>query len=216
MKSIRSICSLVLLAAAVIVVIAGCPPKQASVTEAERPAAAPADSLRFDPFELPQDRENVPAMYPVNAAVTGRETIESEKAVPMAADSAEAEVETGVPTEVDTLNHQAFRIQIFTTKLYGEAQHTKRIAEEIFDRPVYLDYEVPYYKVRVGSFADRYEAEDYAQRVRAAGYPDAWVAATTVSIRQAAPLYEDAPLPPSGDSTAVPDTTGGQEPGDGE
>ena len=43
------------------------------------------------------------------------------------------------------------------------------------------------------------------------------VAATTVNLRQAAPLYEDAPLPPAYDSTAVPDTTAGnEESGDGE
>ncbi len=211
MKSIRNICNLAAFAG--FILLAGCQPKRADISETPRTAATPTDSLRFNPFDLPQDRQVVPEMFPVNAALKGRETVQMEEPVPMGTDSSGAEPDTGLVAQTDTLNHQAFKIQIYTSKLFGEAQHTKRVAEEIFDRPVYLDYEVPYYKVRVGSFADRYEAEDYAQRVRSAGYPDAWVVATTVNIRQAAPLYQDAPLPPADDSTAVPDTaSGGQEP----
>jgi len=199
-----------------LILVTGCQPKRATITEGGSPSSE-ADTVRFDPFELPQDRQVVPDLFPVNAAVKGRETIEVDESVPLAADTTAGAADAATAVQVDTLNHQAFRVQVFTSKLFGEAQHVKRVAEEIFDRPVYLDYEVPYYKVRVGSFGDRYDAEDYAQRVRVAGYPDAWVVATTVNIRQAAPLYEDAPLPPSKDSTAAPGTSSGdQEPDGGE
>ena len=92
---------------------------------------------------------------------------------------------------VDTINSQAFRVQLFTTKLYREAQEAVRTAEEIFDQSVYVDYEVPYFKVRVGSFADRDAAEDYQQRAKAAGYRNAWVVMVNVSIREATPLYDN-------------------------
>ena len=75
-----------------------------------------------------------------------------------------------------------------------------QVAEEIFDRPVYLDYEVPYFKIRVGSFFDRDQAEDYMMRARAAGYKEAWVVVTNVAVREAAPLYFDEPYPVFDDS----------------
>ncbi len=91
----------------------------------------------------------------------------------------------------DSVNGQAYRIQLYTSKLYGEARHELRVAQEIFDRPVFLDYEVPYYKIRVGSFADRDKADEYLQRVKAAGYSTAWVVIVNVGVKEAAPLYRD-------------------------
>ncbi len=94
---------------------------------------------------------------------------------------------------IDTLNNQAFRVQILTTKVYGEARTALRVAEEIFDRPVFMDYEVPYFKLRVGNFAERETAENYQQRAKAAGYTKAWVVVVTVGVEEPAPLYETLP-----------------------
>ena len=66
-----------------------------------------------------------------------------------------------------------------------------QIAEEIFDHPIFLDYEVPYYKVRVGSFRDKESAEVYQLRAKSAGYNNAWVVMVTVNINKAENLYED-------------------------
>jgi len=187
----RSICSILVVG---LLFLGGCAARHATITETGGEQAIATDSLRFDPLELPRDREVVPQQYPVMADVTGRETVAADDGV-TADENSSAVQFADVPVGIDSVNNQAFKVQIFTSKLYGDAKHTKLIADEIFDRPVYLDYEVPYYKVRVGSFADRYEAEDYAQKVRIAGYADAWVVATTTSARQAAPLYDDS-MPP--------------------
>ena len=221
-KSIASICSLLL-----VVGFWGCVQKQTFREEPvdEAPTATAEDSLRFDPLELPRDRRIVPREYPVAADVRGRETVLAPgDGGAMVVDSLVEEVSPAVPgEEVDSVSGQAFKVQIFTSKLFGEAKHARKVAEEIFDRQVFVDYEVPYFKVRVGSFADRYAAEDYAQRVRASGYGDAWVVATTVSVRETAPLYDaDSPLPGFYDSTMTEDTlqlpadtTGEEEPGVG-
>lgn len=202
MKTTRNTCKILLLGLAIAAV--GCQPRGPAVPPAGEEAAA--DSLRFDPLELPQDLAVVPNEYPVAADVKGQETIvrHDEDIIPR--DTTLADLPPEVPVSTDTLNHQAFKIQIFTSKLFGDARWTKRVAEEIFDRPVFLDYEVPYFKVRVGSFSDRYEAEDYARRVRAAGYDEAWVVVTTVKVREAVPMYDDAALPGYGDSLRVTDT----------
>jgi hypothetical protein len=187
MKSITSTCravSLVLLVGAL-----GCQTaRQAQLGPAEKRATEDhSDDRGFDPLGLPSDREIVPSEYKNSAEIRGkallRETDEETE------DSAAA-IPVDVPSSVDTLNSRAFRVQFYTGKLFGEARRELRIAEEIFDRPVFFDYEVPYYKVRVGTFAERQEAEEYQMRVKAAGYSSAWVVSVKVGVKQTAPLYQ--------------------------
>jgi hypothetical protein len=97
----------------------------------------------------------------------------------------------------DVNPREVYRIQIFTSRLYNEANRELALADEIFNLPVHLDYEVPYYKLRIGDFIDRHEAEDMLPEVRAIGYRDAWVARVIKKIREL-PLYEmlDDPILP--------------------
>jgi len=158
---------------------------------------------RFDPLGLPRDLEAAPRESPRTGSIGGvARFVDSDTTGQSAAAG------SGALTDIayDTLVHQAFRVQVFTSKAYGEARRTHRVAEEIFDQPVYTDYEVPYYKVRVGSFAERDKAEEYLQRVRAAGYREAWVVLVTTGVRETAPLYPDTTggVPRSTDSTGTP------------
>jgi hypothetical protein len=162
---------------------------------------------RFDPLDLPADVEIVPLKYPQTGALRGKEVSKDTAGIPFE----DTSVVISLPDEIDTLAHQAYRVQIFTSKVYGEARRALRVAEEIFDRPLSLDYEVPYYKVRVGRFADRGEAEAYAQKARAAGYKNAWVVMVNVDIKEVQPFYEDESALPN-----MPDTIfyNGQTEGD--
>ncbi len=148
---------------------------------------------RFDPFELPADKEIVPELYPVSGELNLAGNLIVSGNVQGDANISNSNIL--ISTEIDTANSQAFRIQILTSKVYGDVRRAKIVAEEIFDRPVYIDYEVPYYKIRVGSFDNRDEAEDYMQQVRMAGYSDAWVVVTNVAVKSLSPLYDDEPLP---------------------
>jgi len=146
------------------------------------------EERRFDSLDLTQDQEIIPLKYPVSGNIQGKQdTVESEPALSETATGQNVEL----PGAVDTLNSQAFRIQIFTSKLYGEARRAMTVAEEIFDRPIFLDYEVPYFKVRAGNFARREDAEDYLQKVKAAGYPNAWVVMVNVNVKELPPLYPE-------------------------
>lgn len=140
----------------------------------------------FNPMELPMDNTIIPREYPRSMDLVGNSII----AASSDEDTIVAPIENS-PEEIDTLNSQAYRIQLFSTKVYGEARNELQVAEEIFDRPLFMDYEVPYYKIRVGNFADRDKAEKYQQRARAAGYQNAWVVMVTVNIQEAQPLYND-------------------------
>lgn len=144
----------------------------------------------FDPMATPQDREVVPEVHPVRVA-----------AVPDAGDSLvrpgdmsylefDSSASVTAPTEV-------YRVQIFTSRLYSEAARERLLAEEIFNLPIHLDYEVPYYKLRVGDYAVRDEAESMLAEIKTIGYRNAWVARVVIRVREAPEfdMSEDPILP---------------------
>jgi hypothetical protein len=195
-----------LLIVAFLLALAGCagPPAE-TVQVARAPEGEPTDTRGFDPLELPRDREVVPERYPSPGDISGRAVIIGTEAGSQADDSLSREAGM-VPQPTDSVNSQAYRVQVFTSLVYGEAKQAARVAEEIFDQPVYIDYEVPNYKVRVGSWADRDTAERYQQKAREAGYGNAWVVMVKVSIREAAPLYDEHSLLPVPVPAPVQDT----------
>ncbi len=156
-----------------------------------------ADQRGFDPLEFPRDLEIIPAKYPHSGNIEGSAAlVESEGST----ESVDAGEIINLPLPSDTVQSQVFRVQLLTSKLYGEARRAFQVAEEIFDQLVYIDYEVPYYKVRVGDFGARTLAEDYQMKAKAAGYPSCWVVVVNVGIREAAPLYDDPDLQVPADS----------------
>ncbi len=206
MKRLVSICSILILGLS-LVLFPGCSRVLRRSDETRKADSADQDR-RFEPLDLSQDLEIVPQKYPQSGEV-GRHFDTDEFESP--SDDTAAGRIVGLPDAIDTLNHQAYRVQLFTSKLYGEARRALAVAQEIFDRPVFLDYEVPYFKVRVGSFSDRDEAESYQQRAREAGYPEAWVVMVNVGVMKLPPLYPEGTQPALEDSV---DYEKGLEPND--
>ncbi len=191
---------------AVILLLGGClrPPH---TDDAERvpDQSALSDPRGYDPLELESDRDVVPARYPRQGQI-GNRTSGSETAQTGSVPTSSQSGLTNLKQPSDSLNHQTYRVQLFTAQTYGEARSATRVAEEIFDQPVYLDYEVPYFKVRVGNFADRNSAESYQQKVKAAGYPNAWVVMVNLGVQQVAPLYGSPQESSGSDSTTRQDS----------
>ena len=194
----RSIYSFIIISLC-LVYFSGClkPQKTGGEEPQEKKAREEVDN-RYDPFDLLEDKEIIPARFPVNGELTRSGNL-------IISEDVSGGNQTGSPLDnvintIDTASSQAFKIQFLTSKVYSDVRRAKLVAEEIFDRLVYLDYEVPYYKLRVGSFADRDQAEDYLQQVRMAGYNDAWVVVTNVDVKSLSPLYHDLPLPIVDDS----------------
>lgn len=176
----------------VLVWMAGCtkPPRSGDDAPADRDAA-PAELERYDPLELKADKQVVPYDYPSDQPIdAGGSTVEDQ--IGPIGDTADFPIPID---QIDTLNNQAYRVQVLTTKVYGEARAALRVAEEIFDRQVFMDYEVPYFKLRVGNFAKRERAENYQQRARAAGYSNAWVVVVAVGVEELESLYDTLPTP---------------------
>lgn len=84
-----------------------------------------------------------------------------------------------------TVNHQTiYRIQIFASKFPQEAQELADSVESCFSKPARIDYEVPYYKVKLGDFDTLEEAESFLRLIRKRGFPQAWVVKTRKAERE--------------------------------
>jgi len=80
---------------------------------------------------------------------------------------------------------QGFRIQIFASSSIDEANAAQVLAEEKAPRDsIYIVYDPPVYKVRIGDYATRFEANQQLIRLVNIGYPDAWVVADRIVLRR--------------------------------
>jgi hypothetical protein len=74
-----------------------------------------------------------------------------------------------------------YRVQIFMTK-YPELASEKALeAEVVFSERVHIDFEAPYYRVRVGDFETLEAGEEFLFEVRDSGYGDAWLVKTRLT-----------------------------------
>lgn len=73
-----------------------------------------------------------------------------------------------------------FRVQIFATDLESEARTVEQEALIKFREGVYLVFDAPNYKIRVGDCLSRPEANDLRDKAVKLGYRDAWVVQSRV------------------------------------
>jgi hypothetical protein len=163
----------------------------------------PAGPL-FDPLETSVDREVVPETYPIHMAAFPEAGDSLKRPMNMTYSEFDSASASTGPSEV-------YRVQIFTSRLYTEANSERSLAEEIFNLPIYLDYELPYYKLRVGDFLTRPEAETMLSEIKSIGYRNAWVARVVLKIKES-PEHEPTdqpilPLMPSDSMPGLTDTT---------
>ena len=114
----------------------------------------------FDAFAL-IDEESIPLppsnlKYPI---INSHSDTSSEK----------SESRTGI------IEMPGFRVQIFVTKEEFDARQVEEDALLQFEERVYLTFDSPNYKIRVGDCKTRSEANDLRQIALQRGYPDAWV-----------------------------------------
>ncbi|KAA3618107.1 MAG: SPOR domain-containing protein [Calditrichaeota bacterium] len=74
-----------------------------------------------------------------------------------------------------------YRIQILQTQDAEQARTVQNDAIVELDAEVYSIFDSPYYKVRVGDFAIRADAEELLQKVIRKGYKSAWVVRTKIN-----------------------------------
>jgi septal ring-binding cell division protein DamX len=77
-----------------------------------------------------------------------------------------------------------FRIQLAASGIVERARAQKKKFEEELNCVVYIDYIEPYYKVCVGDYIDRSEAEKALSTLKSKGYYDAWIIKSKVSVNE--------------------------------
>ncbi len=69
-----------------------------------------------------------------------------------------------------------YRIQIYSTLQQDEAEaEAQRAREKNPEDKVYIEFDPPYYKVRVGNCSNSDEAEEVLARLKRMGYSNAWI-----------------------------------------
>lgn len=78
-----------------------------------------------------------------------------------------------------------FRVQICAVSDEERARQIQREAIlKFINEEVYLIYDSPYYKVRVGNCLTRYEADQLQQSAVEKGFDDAWVVRTIIKTKK--------------------------------
>jgi hypothetical protein len=112
-------------------------------------------------------------------------------------------------TNVDSVT-TIYRVQLFASQYYSEAGYEREVAEDVFEEPVYLVYDVPYYKILIGNCTDSGAGRRLLERARSLGYDNGWLVESPPDS-----IYYDFILPPdslrSSDSTAVDGDTDSEQ-----
>jgi hypothetical protein len=76
-----------------------------------------------------------------------------------------------------------FRVQIIATDNMALARNAEQKAQTQFNEKVYLIYDQPNFKIRVGNCSTREEAEFLRKKAVSLGYVDSWVVKDNVSVK---------------------------------
>ncbi|MFH1942849.1 MAG: SPOR domain-containing protein [bacterium] len=123
----------------------------------------------FDPLSLDDDDIVVPA------AKKKVETDRLELVEPVKVQSK--------PEETGSETVQGFRVQLLATKDEIAAQEANRKAIFAFEQGVYLTFEAPLYRLRIGNCRTRKEAEELRDEAIRRSFRDAWIVPSKV-LRQ--------------------------------
>jgi hypothetical protein len=77
---------------------------------------------------------------------------------------------------------QGFRVQLLATGDESQAREAQKSAIFRFEEGVYLAFEPPLYKLRIGDCRTRKEAEELRQKAIRNGFDDAWIVPSKIQI----------------------------------
>jgi cell division septation protein DedD len=73
-----------------------------------------------------------------------------------------------------------YRVQLYATKDVERAREVALSARKLLGENTYVEFQEPWYKVRLGDYRSRDEAERVRYRASTSGFADAWVVETTI------------------------------------
>ena len=75
---------------------------------------------------------------------------------------------------------EGFRVQVLATRDQVNGERLRNKLSESFLENIYIIFESPNYKVRMGNFIDRRDAETLRRNLAKKGYPSAWIIRTRI------------------------------------
>ena len=75
---------------------------------------------------------------------------------------------------------EGYRVQILATKQLVNAEKLQKDLSSILNQKIYIVFEAPNYKVRVGNFIDRNKAENFRKNIVKKGYSSSWIIRTRI------------------------------------
>ncbi len=87
-----------------------------------------------------------------------------------------------ISQEIDTTTTEieGFRVQVFATQDRNKADDLKENLSLSYTETSYVIFEAPNYKVRMGDYLDRKNAEKLRKRLIANGFPSSWIVRTRI------------------------------------
>ena len=89
---------------------------------------------------------------------------------------------------IDSMNNikigtfEVYRIQIFESSIASIARAEAKRFQNIFGDTVYIDFETPLYKLRIGNYTVRKNAEKAIKSISRLGVKDSWIIRTKTTI----------------------------------
>ena len=80
----------------------------------------------------------------------------------------------------DSIIIEGYRVQVLATRERFKAEKLQSDLEELFEYKIYVIFEAPNYKVRIGDFIDRQKAEKFREQLSKNGYSSAWIIRTKI------------------------------------
>ena len=87
-------------------------------------------------------------------------------------------------TQSQTEIPNGFRIQCFASSQIERIRAEQKSLETKLNYPVYIIFASPYYKLHVGDFTTREEADNALAKIKELGYSDAWVVRSKIWLKQ--------------------------------
>ncbi len=87
---------------------------------------------------------------------------------------------------------EGFRVQVLATKSISKADSLSNSLGSVISDSIYIVYETPNYKVRVGDYIARKTAEKVRQALIERGYASAWVIRTRITPQQTVMIIRSA------------------------
>ncbi|MEA1986407.1 MAG: SPOR domain-containing protein [Candidatus Marinimicrobia bacterium] len=74
-----------------------------------------------------------------------------------------------------------YRVQLLSTQRINKANYEKKRASRVLNQNVYIVFQTPYYKVRVGDFIEYKECRQFEKIAKEKGFYNAWTVRSLIN-----------------------------------